>query len=356
MTTAPLFVLDAPCYHAVTPGSDETFRGTALALDGALLSELVAYCKGAPIGRAPVNGESPELGWIPLPGSSRCRFSFRLTVPRGAPIELRVRDTDGRETPVFAYDVPFLEREKNRLAALWQCVQSLPVPTSDVVAVTQGLGNVDDYRASLAASFLAAESLLGAAGVGTSGIRSVLDVGCGTGRLLVAWHCDDPERRLVGTDINPDLVGWCRANLGSVARWSVNDVRPPLDLAGGTFDLVLFASVFTHLSLANQRAWAAEIRRLLSPGGHALVTLHGDLYAAALLRGEEAATWTREGYVERPGAAEGANGYTTFHAERFARDLFGDFRRVTWFPRGVPGPVARQFPVASLQDVYVLAA
>jgi len=354
MTIAPMFILDAPCYPAAALGSSETFRGVALALGGVPVTEVVAYREGRPIGHAPVDGESPELGWVPVPGSSRCRFSFLLPIERGAPIELRTRDARGREVAVFVYDVPFLEREEARLAALWQRVRRLPVPPPDVVAVTQGLGNVDEYRASTAASLLTFESLLGAAGTEISRIRSVLDVGCGTGRLLVGWHCDGPERRLFGTDINPALVAWCRANLADVARWGVNGVEPPLDFEGGSFDLVILASVFTHLSLGNQRAWAAEIRRLVSPGGHAVVTLHGDVYAAAFLRDGEAESFARDGYVERAAASEGANAYTTFHSERFARELFADFRGVTRFPRGVAGPVARHVPIAAQQDVYVL--
>ena len=354
MRMAPMFVLDAPHYHAVTLGRTTTFRGVALAPGEVPIVEVVAYRDGAPIARAPVEMDSPELGWIPVPRSSRCRFSFELAVARGAAIELRVRYADGQDVPVFAYDVPFVEREGARLRALEQCILAKPVPPSDVIATTQGIGDVDAYRASTATSFLTMRSLLGAAGAEPSGIRSILDIGCGTGRLLAGWHCDDPLRWLVGTDINRELIAWSRANLADVARWDVNDVRPPLELASASFDLIVLASVFTHLELDNQRAWLEEVHRLLRPAGHALITLHGAIYAALLLDEADSAKYGAEGYVEKAVGMEGANGYTAFHTEVFARALFSSFRRVTFFPRGAEGPVAHEFPLAAQQDVYVL--
>ena len=222
--------------------------------------------------------------------------------------------------------------------------------------MTQGQGNVDAYRASIVGSFLAMESLLRAGGADPARVRSVFDIGCGTGRLLVGWHVDAPGRRLVGTDLNGALIDWDRVNLGSVGAWEVNGLRPPLPHPDAAFDLVILASVFTHLSLESQKAWLGEVRRLLAPGGHAVVTLHGSVYADVLLKDPAAAARFRSaGYAEIEGAAEGANGYTSFHAEPFARELFSAFSRVAFFPGGVTGDVAHEFPVASLQDVFVLS-
>ncbi|HEY3348649.1 MAG TPA: class I SAM-dependent methyltransferase [Thermoanaerobaculia bacterium] len=356
MTSAPIFILDGPHYHAVRPGAAATFGGVTLAVGPDPVAEVVARAAGAVIGRARPDGATPELGWVPLAGSSACRFSLDLPVPRGAEIDFSLRLASGAEVPAFRYDVPFAEREGARLAALDARVAALPVPDSALVATTQGLGNVDAYRASILGSFLAMESILVAGGADPARVRSILDIGCGTGRLLAGWHADDPLRRLVGTDLNRDLIAWARTHLASVAAWEVNGLHPPLPHPDGAFDLVVLSSVLTHLSLDNQKAWVAEMRRLLAPGGHALVTLHGSVYAEVLLREPAAAERFRStGYAELAGAAEGANGYTSFHTEAFARSLFADFARVAFFPRGVTGGVAHEFPIASLQDVYALA-
>lgn len=355
MTSAPIFILDGPFYHAVRPGSTATFCGVALAVGTDPVAEVVARAASSEIGRTRPDGASPELGWIPLAGSSACRFSLDLPVPRGADIDLCVRFASGVEVPAFRYDVPYAEREAPRLRAFGAAVAALPVPDTDLVATTQGLGNVDIYRASTVGSFLAMESLLQAAGTAPASVRSILDIGCGTGRLLVGWHVDDPGRRLVGTDLNRDLIAWANANLPAVANWQVNGPRPPLPLADDSFDLVVLASVLTHLSLESQKVWLAEARRLVAPDGLVFVTLHGAVYAEVLLREPaDAARFRALGYAEVAAASEGANGYTTFHAETFARSLFSGFSRVAFFPRGVTGNVAHEFPAASLQDVYVL--
>ena len=176
-----------------------------------------------------------------------------------------------------------------------------------------------------------------------------------TGRLLAGWRADDPSGSRVGTDLNPEVIAWTRADLRRVAAWEVNGLEPPLEHPDGAFDLVLLASVLTHLSLAKQRAWLAEVKRLLAPGGRALVTLHGTIYASILLHGDEAVRWAATGYAEAAAAAEGANAYTSFHSESFARSLFTEFASVAFFTRGSADGAPRRFPVASLQDVYVLA-
>ncbi len=355
MSPAPVFILDGPQYHAVRPGSTSTFGGIALAVGDDPVAEVVARAGGAELGRSRADGASPELGWVPLAGSSACRFALDLPVAPGGPIDLSVRFASGAELPVFRYDVPFAEREAARLAALSAGVAALPAPSSSLVATTQGQGDVDAYRASIVGSFLTTESLLRASGADPGRVRSVLDIGCGTGRLLVGWYVDAPGRRLVGTDLNRTLIDWDRAHLASVAAWDVNGLHPPLPYPDAAFDLVILASVFTHLSLESQKAWLGEVRRLVGAGGHAVVTLHGSVYADVLLKEPAAAARFRSaGYAELAGAAEGANGYTSFHTEAFARNLFSDFARVAFFPRGVTGDVAREFPVASLQDVYVL--
>jgi SAM-dependent methyltransferase len=49
----------------------------------------------------------------------------------------------------------------------------------------------------------------------------------------------------------------------------------PLPYRDGQFDFVYGLSVFTHLSFDLQLRRAAEIHRILEPGGVALLTFHG---------------------------------------------------------------------------------
>ena len=112
--------------------------------------------------------------------------------------------------------------------------------------------------------------------------RRVFDFGCGCGRearRLLLQH-DKPEK-LVGLDINPDMIEWCRANLGSRNVsfhhhdvWSVtyapqnsrNRVLPIRDL-GSDFTLIEANSVFTHLHEDQSKFYLDQMRSMLGPTG-----------------------------------------------------------------------------------------
>ncbi|HEX7155488.1 MAG TPA: class I SAM-dependent methyltransferase [Thermoanaerobaculia bacterium] len=342
----PVFILEEPQYHRLRYDELNRFRGVALAIDTPEIHRVEVFRDGTKITEAEVNLPCPELaGFVQLPRAGTSRFAFDLRVERRATYELRANG----ET-LFIYEPP---RDDTRLLRLAEKVATLPVPPPEVVATTQGGGNVESYRDSIVAGVFTSEALLRASGIAETP-RAILDLGCGTGRLLAGWHSDDPSRRLAGVDINAELIGWNAAHLANVAEWRVCGLWPPLDFPDGSFDLIQVISVLTHLPLDCQRAWVAEIRRLLRPGGAAMITLHGEMYSPLLLDPSSQELFATTGYVEMAGAAEGANAYSTFHAPTFARGLFAAFDEITWFPRGSDSGVLRWFPVGSLQDVYVL--
>lgn len=352
---APIFLLEEPHYHRVRPGAFSRFRGVALAAHGREIEELTVTRRGETILRVPVDRPSPELAPLArLPRSANCRFEFDLVVEGSEPYEIRAEPPGQEPIPLFQFDGGFVEREKSRLTRLARDVSSLPTPPPDLVAATQGGGNVEAYRDSMVSGLLTIEDLLRSAGASPPR-RNILDFGCGTGRLLAGWHCDDRSRTLVGVDVNEDLIRWNRSNLPGLARWEVAAPRPPLPISDRGFDFVQIVSVFTHLPLESQTAWLTEIRRLLAPGGVLLVTLHGDLYGQLVLDPPSRDEFELAGYVERAGGPEGSNTFATFHSPAYARELFRSFEVLAHFPRGnPPGRVPRTFPIASLQDVYVL--
>lgn len=148
---------------------------------------------------------------------------------------------------------------------------------------------------------------------------SVLDFGCGCGRL-VRWLAT-PARRSAfwGCDYNPDLVRWCQGRLSRVARFKVNQADPPLPFDGGQFDLVYSYSVLTHLSGDRQGPWMAELARVLRPGGRLLVTVHGKRVATGRggltpLQIEELES---EGLLVVGGDESGTNRCAAFHTPRW---------------------------------------
>ena len=101
--------------------------------------------------------------------------------------------------------------------------------------------------------------------------RRVLDVGCGTGYFLRALAQRIPETEAFsGVDPAPNMVG--------VSRSAVKDPRVRFDLGAAerlpypdrAFDLVVSTTSFDHW--ADQSVGLRECARVLSPGGHLLLT------------------------------------------------------------------------------------
>ena len=62
-------------------------------------------------------------------------------------------------------------------------------------------------------------------------------------------------------------------------RFQETGPYPPLPFPDAYFDLVVAYSVFTHLEREVQKAWLAEMRRVLAPSGLLLATVHGEFAA-----------------------------------------------------------------------------
>ncbi|MFC5741207.1 class I SAM-dependent methyltransferase [Dyella tabacisoli] len=105
------------------------------------------------------------------------------------------------------------------------------------------------------------------------GLR-VLDWGCGWGRLARVFSSSEKFSELWGADIDEDNLAWARANIPKVTFLQV-PLYPPTTLPSDHFDLIYGLSVMTHLTHESQEKWLAEIRRVLRPGGCAILTFHG---------------------------------------------------------------------------------
>ena len=134
------------------------------------------------------------------------------------------------------------------------------------------------------------------------GPRSVLDAGCGTGRVAV-----ELARRgidVVGVDLDASMLEKARAKQPDVP-WVVGDVAD-VDL-GRAFDVVLLAgNVMIFLAPGTEAAVVGNLARHLEPGG-ALVagfslepgrldleTYDGHARASGLVLGARWATWDRQ--------------------------------------------------------------
>ncbi|MFI5168431.1 MAG: class I SAM-dependent methyltransferase [Thermoanaerobaculales bacterium] len=138
--------------------------------------------------------------------------------------------------------------------------------------------------------------------------RSVLDAGCGTGRIARELARRGVET--VGVDLDEDMLSTARRKAPAL-EWHCADLAT-IDL-GRVFDVALLAgNVMIFLTPGSESAVVANLTRHLAPGG-ALVAgfslrpgqLTVDVYdrlaaAAGLSVGERWSTWDRD--LWRPGA------------------------------------------------------
>jgi SAM-dependent methyltransferase len=189
---------------------------------------------------------------------------------------------------------------------------------------------------------------------------SVLDVGCGIGRLAVALTGFlSPAARYEGFDIVPQQIDWCRRHIAATFpnfRFQLADVRNdayhprgrvraadyvfPYDARA--FDVAVVASVFTHLLAPDLAQYVSEVSRVLRPGGRCLASFYlvNDTTRRGVTAGTSAFQFTRqvgESYVHDAAGAE----WAVAHDEEAVRTLFtrcgleiGAVHRGTWSTDG----------------------
>jgi SAM-dependent methyltransferase len=120
----------------------------------------------------------------------------------------------------------------------------------------------------------------------TRGLGLVADLGCGPGQ--VAKYLHDQGSTVVGIDLSPNMIA-CAARRNPGLDFRVGDMRalalPDASLAG----VVAFYAI-VHVDPRELAPIVAEMRRVLVPGGLALVSFHvgdqvvhvDDLFGAAV--------------------------------------------------------------------------
>jgi SAM-dependent methyltransferase len=208
-------------------------------------------------------------------------------------------------------------------------VEGPPLPPRRLMVRVAGTADADWFLRGGQAGYDAI-----AAHVPPAEVDSVLDFGCGCGRVTRYWQ--DFDGSVAGTDLSRDAIDWCRANL-PFGRFEPNGLAPPLPFDDESFDLVYALSVFTHLTADLQIAWRDELRRVLRPGGYLLVTTHGRSYVPRLDEDERARFEAGE-LVVRWGDVPGTNLCSAHHPEPYLRDTFADgFAFLELEPEGARG-------------------
>jgi SAM-dependent methyltransferase len=115
-------------------------------------------------------------------------------------------------------------------------------------------------------------------------VRTILDLPCGSGRVLRFLSVRFPEARITACDIQRGAVDFCGARLGAETVYSSANLNElSLDKK---FDLIFCGSLITHLNQAPIIDLLRFFKRHLTEGGLLVFTTHGDYVAARLPRQE----------------------------------------------------------------------
>ena len=194
------------------------------------------------------------------------------------------------------------QREENRfhkyvqekLELNYRAVKPGAIPPKDLVAKTAALNetelekqsNADVYLDTGYYEVLRIFKILDHFAINPRTIGSIYELGCGTARLLRHFRCIEGVK-LVGSDVNPEMIEWCQKNLPEIEFYH-NELTPPLTFAeDDSFDLMVASSVFTHIPLDTQELWLAEMQRILRPGGIFICSVLGNFHTSVLLSPEE---------------------------------------------------------------------
>src|SRR5882724_9421825 len=162
-----------------------------------------------------------------------------------------------------------------RLTSLYRTDLGSAIATPPATLMVRALGNAspDFYRADGLKSFSEFSDAASRHRELVS-IRRMLDWGCGCGRVTVQFLLDGTIPEVFGCDIDGEAIAWCQQHLRE-GKFQRIEPYPPTPYPDQSFDLVIAYSVFTHLSRDLQNAWLTEMRRIISPGGLFIASVHG---------------------------------------------------------------------------------
>lgn len=103
--------------------------------------------------------------------------------------------------------------------------------------------------------------------------QRLLDLGCASGRVLRHLLDLAPGAELNGLDLGAHHVEWARRHLPPTAVVALGTTIPSLPFEDGSVDVITAFSVLTHVA-EFEETMLLEVRRVLRPGGFALLTFH----------------------------------------------------------------------------------
>jgi ubiquinone/menaquinone biosynthesis C-methylase UbiE len=207
----------------------------------------------------------------------------------------------------------------------------LPFPPVKLVYLVTNTYSYDWFYKSGLLGKQSIESILKKNNFDITQFESILDFGCGCGRMMRQWKTLNGSK-LFGTDYNPLLVSWCQKNL-PFAEFMVNSPTGPLSYPNKAFDFIYAISIFSHLDESMGDFWISELSRILKPGGLIYMTVMGSKRAAHLSRDLQE-QFKRGKLIVLGEDRLFSNTCAAFHPESYVRRMLPDSLQVLDFMPG----------------------
>ena len=193
----------------------------------------------------------------------------------------------------------------------------LPAPPPELVYLVTGQWSIEAFYHNGLLGADCIRRILEKNGLTVDAFESILDFGCGAGRIMRHWRTLRGPK-LHGTDYNPHMVKWCQKSL-TFARFTLSDSSSRTQYEDEQFDFIYVISVFTHLAEARQRFWIEELTRILKPGGYLLITVHGSTHLMYLTP-EQRQEFEAGRLIVVNEEYSGTNHCATYHPEQYVRN------------------------------------
>lgn len=154
---------------------------------------------------------------------------------------------------------------------LEKCELGLPIPPKDL---WMGYGsNTVEYLYSGKEQISKMINLINNSGYNFNNSKSILELGCSSGRMIRWLKPFSANKEIWGTDISSEHIYWANNYLNPPFNFATTTTIPHLPFGDRYFDIIYAGSVFTHIDdLAD--AWFLELKRILTDDGRIYVTIH----------------------------------------------------------------------------------
>lgn len=160
-----------------------------------------------------------------------------------------------------------------------------------------------------------------------SDFQSILDFGCGCGRIFMVLNREYSNLNIFGCDIDPEAIRYCSEQLGDIGEFAVNNDNPPSNFQDDKFDLIYGVSVFTHLPEKLQFDWLKDLKRISKTGGYLLLTVENKKILK-YLNPDQRSKFDSYGFIQiQMGKVEGLPDYykTTLHSHSYIKDKWSEY-------------------------------